>query len=91
MRTASMAHIPRFALGVMSIVITQNPQSTVGLLIAADKGILQLRLSSIVLATGSSAEYFYLTGWNYLVKRYTGDTSGLGKGEILVCAPAGVQ
>ena len=30
-------------------------------------------------------------GWNYLVKRYTGDTSGLGKGEILVCAPAGVQ
>ena len=27
-------------------------------------------------------------GWNGLVKRYTGDTSGLGKGEILVCAPA---
>jgi formylmethanofuran dehydrogenase subunit C len=23
-------------------------------------------------------------GWKYLVKRYTGDTSGLGKGEILV-------
>ncbi|HTY61936.1 MAG TPA: formylmethanofuran dehydrogenase subunit C [Acidobacteriota bacterium] len=30
-------------------------------------------------------------GWNYQVKRYTGDTSRLGKGEILVCAPAGVQ
>ena len=30
-------------------------------------------------------------GWSYLVKRYTGDTSGLGKGEILVCAPATLQ
>ena len=27
-------------------------------------------------------------GWNYLVKSYTGDTSGLGKGEIMICAPA---
>jgi formylmethanofuran dehydrogenase subunit C len=25
--------------------------------------------------------------WNYQVKRYVGDTSGLGKGEILLCAP----
>jgi formylmethanofuran dehydrogenase subunit C len=25
--------------------------------------------------------------WNYQVKRYMGDTSGLGKGEILLCAP----
>ncbi len=27
-------------------------------------------------------------GWSYRVRRYTGDTSGLGKGEILVCASA---
>ena len=29
--------------------------------------------------------------WNYRVQRYSGDTSGLGKGEILVCAPAALQ
>ena len=30
-------------------------------------------------------------GWNGLVKCYRGDSSGLGKGEILVCAPADLQ
>ena len=31
------------------------------------------------------------TSWSHRVKRYTGDASMLGKGEILVCAPAGLQ
>jgi formylmethanofuran dehydrogenase subunit C len=29
--------------------------------------------------------------WNYQVRRYTGDTSGLSKGEILICAPHSPQ
>jgi formylmethanofuran dehydrogenase subunit C len=29
--------------------------------------------------------------WNRQIKRYTGDTSGLGEGEILVCASASLQ
>jgi len=50
----------------IGIVGSNNAASVIsgGLSIAADKGISHLRLSSIVLATCSSAEYFYLTGFS---------------------------